>query len=121
MTTTAILAAQQLNMTLQEWLDSAVAEATMRKLPQSPVGQLPLSPACADLFCALVNRAPEALQGPWRVMLEYAKLDNSLWDFPVLTVEDYENGVAIPAPILNRERLRVTWAKYVSAAFVPLS
>lgn len=113
--TSAIVVAQRRGLRLQQWLDSVVVDACVRANRTMPACSLS-GDGSAELFVRVATHAPQLLTGPWRVLLERAKLRSDLWDFPVQSLEQDE-VFQCPAVTLNLERVRAAWPELLAAAF----
>jgi hypothetical protein len=116
----ALSAAQQSGLSLQEWLDHRVSSAMSGDdvmLSDSLDTLAPWSLACADLFCQVVNHAPEALHARWQLLHERVRLDRSLWIESVETLQEIEAGNLPTGPYLSIRKLRAAWPRLCAATF----
>lgn len=111
----AIVVAQRRGLRMQQWLDSVVVEACVRANRTTPACSLS-GDGSAELFVRVATHAPQLLTGPWRALLERAKMRSDLWNFPVQSLEQDE-VVPCPAVTLNLERVRAAWPELVAATF----
>lgn len=113
----ALLAAQRRGLRLREWLDQVVVDAVTTVEAADASGQREFSDATMSLFARLAARSPELLEGRWRLLYERVRLDESLWVYPRLTLDDVEHGVDGSAQ-LDEAKLRRRWPEFVAASFM---
>lgn len=113
----ALVAAQRRGLRLREWLDQVVVDAvTTAGGDDAPQGQ-ELSEAMVSLFTRLAMRNPELLEGRWRLLYERVRLDESLWVYPSITLDDVERGVDCSVR-LDEAQLRRRWPELIAATFL---
>lgn len=113
----ALLAAQRRGLRLREWLDQVVMDAVSGPAADEDAAPRMLSGATVSLFARLVARSPELLEGRWRLLYERVRLDDSLWSYPRLTLDDVESGAPSDV-VLDEAQLRRRWPELVAAAFL---
>lgn len=113
----ALVAAQRRGLRLREWLDQVVVDAVTTGEGEDATRHRELNDATASLFARMATRNPELLEGRWRLLYERVRLDESLWTYPRVTLDDVESGVDGSA-ILNLAQLRRRWPELVAASFM---
>lgn len=116
-TVAALVAAQRRGLRLREWLDRVVVDAVTTGAPDGEPQGKELLDATVALFARLASRSPEMLEGRWRLLYERVRLDDSLWTYPRLTLDDVESGVHGEA-MLDDAQLRRRWPELVAAVFM---
>lgn len=75
------------------------------------------SSAVVELFCLLVENAPEVLPPEWSTVADVIASEERLWVYPTVTVGQFEEGhVDAFTPYLNRKRLAAEWARLLEHA-----
>nr|WP_144347204.1 hypothetical protein [Pandoraea pnomenusa] len=117
----ALIAAHEAGVPLQTWLDhkigKAVAESTNVDNTESLDLIAPWSFAAAELFAQVANNVPEVLQGRWATLFDRVSVDESLWHFPQLTMEEIEHNSEADAPYLSLAKLKTAWPRLCAAIF----
>lgn len=113
----ALVAAQRRGLRLREWLDQVVVDAVTTGEGEKGTSQRELTDATVSLFARMATRNPELLEGRWRLLYEHVRLDESLWTYPHVTLDDVESGVDGSA-ILDVAQLRRRWPELVAASFL---
>lgn len=113
----ALVAAQRRGLRLREWLDQVVVDAVSGPRADDDSAQRVLSDATVSLFARLATRSPELLEGRWRLLYERVRLEESLWVYPRVTLDDVEHGVDGSAH-LDEAQLRRRWPELIAGAFL---
>ncbi len=117
----ALVAAHEAGVPLQTWLDEkiakAIAESTAVDDARSLEKMAPWSFAAAELFVQVANNAPETLQGRWATLFDRVSVEEALWHFPQLTLEEIEHDSEADAPYLSLAKLKIVWPRLCSAIF----
>lgn len=113
----ALVAAQRRGLRLREWLDQVVVDAVTTGEGEDGTSHRELTDATVSLFARMAMRSPELLEGRWRLLYERVRLDESLWTYPHVTLDDVESGVDSSA-ILDLAQLRRRWPELVAASFL---
>lgn len=75
------------------------------------------SSAVMELFCLLVENAPETLPAEWATVADVIAAEERLWVYPTVTVGQIEDGcVDVFTPYLNRKRLAAEWSRLLEHA-----
>lgn len=107
--------AQRRGLRLQRWLDSTVTEACIKANKRHSSGLLH-ERACVELFAQVATRSPELLVGRWKLLFERVRLEPTLWDYPVHSVEQTELDPDCLVS-LNVDRLIPRWPELVCTVF----
>lgn len=117
----AFIAAHEAGVPLQTWLDEkigkAIAESADAASTRSLENVAPWSFASAELFAQVANNAPESLQGRWATLFDRVSIDQSLWNFPQLTLEEIDHDSEADAPYLSLTKLKAVWPQLCAAVF----
>ena len=117
----ALVAAHEAGVPLQTWLDEkiarAIAESGIAEDARSLEKMAPWSYAAAELFVQVANNAPESLQGRWATLFDRISVDQSLWHFPQLTLEEIEHDSEADAPYLSLTKLKKVWPQLCASIF----
>lgn len=113
----ALVDAQRRGLRLREWLDQVVVDAVTTGEGANAPGQRELSDATMMLFARTAIRSPELLEGRWRLLYERVRLDERLWIYPRVTLDDVEHGIDGSA-ILDEAQLRLRWSELIAATFL---
>jgi hypothetical protein len=113
----ALVAAQRRGLRLREWLDQVVVNAVTTGEDVDASAQRELTDATVSLFARMAARSPELLEGRWRLLYEHVRLDDSLWTYPDVSLDDVESGADCSA-VLDVAQLRRRWPELVAASFL---
>lgn len=71
-----------------------------------------------ELFCLLLENAPEALPYEWTAVADVIATEQRFWVYPTTTVGQFEEGCVADVfmPYLNRKQLTAEWARLLEHA-----
>jgi hypothetical protein len=73
--------------------------------------------AVVELFCLLVENAPEVLPPEWATVADVIAAEERLWVYPSATLAEIEEEPSCAfMPYLNRKRLRAEWSHLLEHA-----
>jgi hypothetical protein len=114
-TTAALVSAQRHGMSIGRWLEGLIVHGCVADLA-TPSSQL-RDPLALELFAHVASYSPGLLTGRWRLLLDRCRLDDELWQYPNVTVDEAEAGEDCQ-PYLDVEALRRRWPALVAGAFL---
>jgi hypothetical protein len=74
--------------------------------------------ASMALFVCIATRAPELLEGRWRLLYERVRLEDGLWKYPASTVAEAEEGATDMRRTIDAEQIRRRWPALIAEAFL---
>ena len=115
-TAVGIVTAQRRGLRMQEWLDKLVVDACTGAVGENQEVGTMSDDMTIELFARVASHSPELLTDRWHLLFERTVLDDSLWDYPTITLEALEADPNC-TPSLNVQRLRRKWPRLLAAAF----
>ena len=109
--------AQRKGLGQREFFEHAVASACLSSVDDLS-HEPPWSHHSVDLFLGIADDAHQLFEGPWKVLYNKVAMDESLWEPPLTTVGDIEDGELPEGWRINRNELIKAWPRLVSSAFV---